>query len=227
MDGIGAGRTNAERGGHRIWRIALTIIVFIATLFFASLASFALLELTGLPYEVTRVVGLIVNLLGAAGVGFAFWKGTRKRAPGSDVLESRHIARRLGASAFVFATTFLVVATVPFALAYFVLSIETNRVVQWTVSLIAAGTASVAWWRWSGTNAARSRRGGPISRIATGAIAVGSVGFLLGFVGPMVLSPESNQGPLLGIFITGPGGFLLGAIGGYVYWLVTRNRATA
>lgn len=31
-------------------------------------------------------------------------------------------------------------------------------------------------------------------------------------------SPEANHGPLLGIFITGPRGFLLGAVGGLVWW---------
>ena len=34
--------------------------------------------------------------------------------------------------------------------------------------------------------------------------------------GPIVFSPEANQGPLLGIFISGPGGALLGAILGLI-----------
>ncbi|HSE10991.1 MAG TPA: hypothetical protein VLB69_00025 [Rudaea sp.] len=41
---------------------------------------------------------------------------------------------------------------------------------------------------------------------------LGIVGFLCGFIGPMVLAPEANQGPMLGIFITGPTGALLGAL---------------
>lgn len=36
--------------------------------------------------------------------------------------------------------------------------------------------------------------------------AVGIVGFLGGFIGPMILTPGANQGPLLGIFVTGPDG---------------------
>lgn len=44
------------------------------------------------------------------------------------------------------------------------------------------------------------------------ALFVGGITFLLGFVGPMILTPEANQGPLLGIFITGPAGFCLGLI---------------
>ena len=50
-----------------------------------------------------------------------------------------------------------------------------------------------------------------------GALIVGGIGFCAGFFGPMVFAPDANQGPLLGIFITGPLGALLGAIGGIVY----------
>jgi hypothetical protein len=42
---------------------------------------------------------------------------------------------------------------------------------------------------------------------------VGGFGFLIGFIGPMIFAPGANQGPLLGIFITGPIGFMLGAVG--------------
>ena len=39
------------------------------------------------------------------------------------------------------------------------------------------------------------------------------------FFGPMILAPEANQGPLLGIFITGPLSMVVGAVGGLVYAL--------
>jgi hypothetical protein len=48
------------------------------------------------------------------------------------------------------------------------------------------------------------------------AVVLGLVGFVCGFIGPMVFAPDANQGPMLGIFITGPGGALLGAILGMV-----------
>jgi hypothetical protein len=50
-----------------------------------------------------------------------------------------------------------------------------------------------------------------------GAAVLGSIGFALGFFGPMIFAPEANQGPMLGIFITGPGGALLGAVLGLIY----------
>lgn len=52
---------------------------------------------------------------------------------------------------------------------------------------------------------------------------VGGSGFALGFFGPMIFMPDANQGPMLGIFITGPLGFILGCILGAVF-LVMRKR---
>jgi len=43
---------------------------------------------------------------------------------------------------------------------------------------------------------------------------VGLVSFLAGFVGPMILAPGANQGPLLGLLYTGPLGVLIGVIWG-------------
>ena len=54
--------------------------------------------------------------------------------------------------------------------------------------------------------------------VLLGALVVGGIGFSAGFFGPILLAPGANQGPLLGIFITGPLGFLLGAVGGAVHW---------
>ena len=42
------------------------------------------------------------------------------------------------------------------------------------------------------------------------------IGFAGGFFGPMIFAPGANQGPMLGIFITGPIGFLLGLIYGVI-----------
>ena len=43
-------------------------------------------------------------------------------------------------------------------------------------------------------------------------VLLGGVGFAAGFFGPMVFVPESNQGPMVGIFLTGPGGLALGLL---------------
>lgn len=59
-----------------------------------------------------------------------------------------------------------------------------------------------------------------------GALIVGGIGFCAGFFGPMVFAPDANQGPLLGIFITGPLGALVGAIGGLVHGVRQRSPST-
>lgn len=46
---------------------------------------------------------------------------------------------------------------------------------------------------------------------------LGIIGFLFGFLGPMIFAPGANQGPMLGIFITGPAGLVIGAFVGIVY----------
>jgi hypothetical protein len=60
-----------------------------------------------------------------------------------------------------------------------------------------------------------------------GAAVTGGIGFCLGFFGPILLTPEANQGPLLGLFITGPLGAVLGGLGGAVHWLVRGRKAVA
>ncbi|HET9040969.1 MAG TPA: hypothetical protein VFN40_12395 [Gemmatimonadales bacterium] len=52
----------------------------------------------------------------------------------------------------------------------------------------------------------------------------GGIGLGIGFVGPLVLWPKSNLGPLLGLLLTGPLGFVLGALGAGVVRVVQRAR---
>jgi hypothetical protein len=57
------------------------------------------------------------------------------------------------------------------------------------------------------------------------AVALGVVCFLVGFVGPIVLRPDLPQGPLLGIFFTGPLGAIVGAIWGAVIGLLVPSTS--
>ncbi len=61
-----------------------------------------------------------------------------------------------------------------------------------------------------------------VLRILRWAIILGGIGFIAGFFGPMILAPGANQGPMLGIFITGP----LGAIAGAAYGIWHELRGT-
>jgi hypothetical protein len=59
------------------------------------------------------------------------------------------------------------------------------------------------------------------------ALLLGSIGFAVGFLGPMVLDPTSGNGPMLGIFITGPAGFVVGLAWGMVRrWRRRQGHAT-
>ena len=51
-------------------------------------------------------------------------------------------------------------------------------------------------------------------------VVVGVVSFLIGFVGPIIFDPHSPQGPLLGIFFTGPLGAIAGAVAGTIIGLL-------
>lgn len=87
-------------------------------------------------------------------------------------------------------------------------------------SLFATG-AIFCWWFAIRGHLAESRR-----RMATALGAgflFGAIGFTAGFFGPILLAPEANQGPLLGIFVTGPLGFVFGAMVGWLYSLRGRR----
>jgi len=53
----------------------------------------------------------------------------------------------------------------------------------------------------------------PSRLIGIAALVVGGIAFLLGYIGPLIVS-YSNLGPLLGIFVTGPLGLLGGGLAG-------------
>ena len=61
------------------------------------------------------------------------------------------------------------------------------------------------------------------------ALLFGSIGFVVGFFGPMLIAvmigSEANLGPLWGIFILGPGGVIVGSVvGAFVGHKKTRNK---
>ena len=87
------------------------------------------------------------------------------------------------------------------------------------ISLVIAIFVSALVWKKT-TNTSNSLA----SHIIMGGIIIGSIGFILGFFGPIIINPDSNQGPLLGILITGPLSFLLGLISGAIFWKVKRYR---
>jgi hypothetical protein len=112
-----------------------------------------------------------------------------------------------------------------------ILSIVLSAVVSALLAFLGSATGGVLVARYvSKSPDLLSKAQGPngarvpslLRSAATGAVLLGGIGFCAGFLGPMVLWPESNQGPLLGIFVTGPLGVVVGAVWGYVYNLGQR-----
>ena len=69
------------------------------------------------------------------------------------------------------------------------------------------------------------KRWSPFKTAFLGAGLVGAIGFAGGFFGPLIFTPEANQGPLLGICFTGPLGVVVGFVGGMIVgWIRNRNR---
>jgi hypothetical protein len=94
-------------------------------------------------------------------------------------------------------------------------------VLRFLVCLGAAfGAGRLVWNRPSSPGAPGLARA-----ITLGALTVGGIGFFGGFIGPLIFAPGANQGPLLGILITGPLGVIAGAVGGALQWLARRSRA--
>jgi hypothetical protein len=120
-----------------------------------------------------------------------------------------HLTGRLFLVAIIFALTFWLVASLAFPL----LAFGTPRAFRITIGLACAALVTVPVWRASADPAP-----GLAKSMLAGAGLLGGIGFFGGFFGPMLLAPDANQGPLLGIFITGPGGFVLGAIAGALWW---------
>ena len=89
------------------------------------------------------------------------------------------------------------------------------------IALLAA--IGIGFWAWRVLEAIR----GLFTHVVVGALATGVIGFAAGFFGPMIFRPQANQGPLVGVFITGPLGLVLGAIGGFVVWRRKKIRSTA
>jgi hypothetical protein len=118
----------------------------------------------------------------------------------------------------ILASAFVVIATY-----YFMYWVSLALVpVPWGIAALIAYAIAMAagWYTWTRTAAVDSS----LTRsVGYWALVIGAIGFVGGFFGPMLFAPGANQGPLLGIFITGPGGVLIGAIGGLVRWLVLRK----
>jgi hypothetical protein len=124
------------------------------------------------------------------------------------------ILARLVVSLLVFAAVYL--------FSYWLLFVQVlPESMPWASSGAALATGFAAgWFVWSRLVVGAK---GIVATVVVWAVVVGAIGFSVGFFGPMILAPDANQGPLLGLFITGPLGFVVGGIGGLIYALWRRT----
>jgi hypothetical protein len=112
-----------------------------------------------------------------------------------------------------------------FLLSYWLLFVQIfPDAMDWPAAGAASLTALVAAtlvWR-----SLRAQAGGILTTAMIWGAVLGAIAFCGGFFGPMIFAPGANQGPLLGIFNTGPLGFAAGAIGGSIYGIWFRHRGT-
>jgi hypothetical protein len=134
--------------------------------------------------------------------------------PSSDTPARRLVAAALGA------------ALVGFAGWLSLHNLRRDQLESWIfwvpVALWLLTMGLLCWWRVLVGQEPRAR-----ARIAASwrmGWIVGAIGLGLGFVGPLVITPSANLGPLLGILITGPGCFVFGALGAALAG-ATRNPA--
>ena len=93
----------------------------------------------------------------------------------------------------------------------------------WISSLGSFLTAAgVAWYVWKHTACFQASLA---HSVLLGAFVAGAIGFSAGFFGPLLFMPSgmANAGPLWAL-ITGPAGFILGAVGGAVHWYAREGR---
>lgn len=110
-------------------------------------------------------------------------------------------------------TSFLIFLVVLFSITT-ILSI-TTQYPSWVCAIIAlAGAVWAGWSTWQLVSGEKMVVG---VAVISGALMLGGLCFIIGFLGPMALAQDTSQGPFIGIFIAAPFGVIMGAISGYIY----------
>ena len=97
-----------------------------------------------------------------------------------------------------------------------------NRLMTISISLFIAIAITVLVWKKMSFSSDRLE-----IHMLVWAIVMGAIGFIAGFLGPLLFHWGGNQGPLLGILYTGPLGFIIGLISGAIYWKFNKTHKIA
>lgn len=118
----------------------------------------------------------------------------------------------------------IIVSTLMFLTVLFfintMLTITSGSPAWLSAALSSACAVLAAWFTWQLVSGKKTNT---LLAIISSALILGGLFFTVGFLGPMVFAKDTNQGPLIGVFIAAPLGVITGAIGGYVY--AAKQRA--
>lgn len=103
-----------------------------------------------------------------------------------------------------------------------ILSITTSQPIWLRTAVALAGALLAGWSAWKVATGEKVSVG---LAVLSGALMLGGLCFIIGFLGPMVLAKDTSQGPLIGLFIAAPLGVITGAMGGYIYASKHNERA--
>jgi len=194
---------------------ALLVSLVLSFFFFWLMAG---LVFPGQPNAAAAPAGALA--LGCAGAVWYFWPN-----------KPRPSRRAVTALLVYFAVRFVLSWLMPGLFS----SDPPNLVAGAASDVMALACAGAVWYFWPKTPSPPARRQTEtpttsepayLSRVIVCSMIAGTVGFAGGFFGPMIFSPGSNQGPLLGIIVTGPLGFLLGPVIGVATLIRRTSLAT-
>lgn len=107
---------------------------------------------------------------------------------------------------------------------YTLLSITMSLPAWLGLAVSVTGALLCTWLAWQLVSGTRINT---FIAVTGGALMVSSLCFTVGFWGPMIFIKETNQAPLIGIFIAAPFGLIVGAIAGYIYAVKHKDKDPA
>jgi len=137
-------------------------------------------------------------------------------SPGLAAIGARRVAAAIAGSATAFFAVWIYLQNMRHANPW-------DAWIFWVpITLVFFTIGGLCWWFALRGHHAESRA--RIWKSWRAARLLGGIGLAVGVVGPALIWPSSNQGPLLGVLIAGPLGFVVGALGALVF---PKLRASA
>lgn len=91
----------------------------------------------------------------------------------------------------------------------------TTELSGWTgIALSLACAVCAGWYSWKLLSGEKLS---VTAAVLAGVLIFGALGFVFGFLGPLLIAKDTQQATFIGLFVASPLGSVLGAVGGYFY----------